>query len=107
MPITDLPERAAASEPMFSWTDWEAETDLDNPDDREGVYFLTIWAGGDEWAVLIHRVCDGAYPLDGHDACEKQARAQFIVDALNCSEPAAEHIPGRPVTVMPHRPAAS
>jgi hypothetical protein len=74
---------------MFAVYGWEAETDLDNDDDREGVHFLTIaqvevdGSKGDEWAIVVHRTCDGKYPLDGAVAARKLNNAEFIVDALN------------------------
>lgn len=48
----------------FDWVGWEAETDLGNDDDREGVYFLTIRDDDEEIAVIIHRAPDGKYPSD-------------------------------------------
>ena len=65
----------------FDFTGWEAETDLGNADDREGVYFLTIRENGEELAVIVHRVTE-KYPLDGDLAASKILRAQYIVDAL-------------------------
>jgi hypothetical protein len=68
---------------------WTAETELDNFDDREGVYFFTIGefeddgSMGREWAVVIHRVCDGRFPLDGAEAEKKVEQAQFMVDSMN------------------------
>lgn len=66
---------------------WQAETDNDNPDDREGVYYLTVVADpgdfNEEIATIVHRVVDGKYPLDGEVARQKEHIAQVIVDALN------------------------
>ncbi|MGZ4745668.1 MAG: hypothetical protein ACXVYY_01160 [Oryzihumus sp.] len=74
------------TDPRYDWLGWEAETDLGNDDDREGVYFLTITEDGEELAVIVHRVCGGKYPLDGPVAQEKEVAAQRIVDALNVKE---------------------
>lgn len=70
----------------FTWTGWEAETDLDNDDDREGVYFLTILDYDEELAVIIHRTEGDAHPLDGKLAEQKIVNAQRIVNALNAQE---------------------
>lgn len=68
----------------FHFTGWEAETDLGNDDDRENVYFITIWGPDDEEvAVIIHRTYVNKYPLDGEIARSKEQNAQMIVDALN------------------------
>lgn len=69
----------------YGWIGWEAETDLDNPDDREGVYYLTITEDGEEFAVIMHRVVGGKYPLDGEVAVEKIERAERIVAAMNAN----------------------
>lgn len=69
---------------LYTWDDWEPETNLMNDDDREGVYFITIWKADDEFAVIIHRVSD-TFPLDGPVAKQKQKNAQAICDALNRS----------------------
>lgn len=69
---------------MFTWTGWHAETDLDNDDDREDVYYLTINSpNGEEYAVIVHRTVGGKYPLDGTVATQKIARADFMCVALN------------------------
>lgn len=67
----------------YDWTDFEAEVDLGNTDDREGVYFLTIREDCEEMAVIIHRTYGDAYPLDGISSERKRMNAQRIVDALN------------------------
>lgn len=68
----------------YYMTDWEAETDIGNDDDREGVYFLTIHhPDGEEMAVVIHRVCDGRFPIDGDVAQAKVKSAELIVNSLN------------------------
>lgn len=69
-------------ESRFDWVGWEAETDLGNDDDREGVYFLTIRDSGEEIAVIIHRTCGGEYPLSDPVAEEKIHAAERIVRAL-------------------------
>ena len=67
----------------YDWTDFEAETDLGNADDREGVYFLTIREDGEELATIIHRTHGEDFPLNGIVAEQKRMAAQMIVDALN------------------------
>lgn len=78
----------------YRWWGWAAETDLDNDDDREGVYYLTIGDDEDELAIIVHRTVGGKYPLDGDVANSKVVRAQRIVDALNATDesPAPEVI---------------
>jgi hypothetical protein len=66
----------------YDWTFWEKETDLDNDDDRENVYYLTITENGEEYAVIIHRASE-QFPIDGDVANAKILRAQQIVEALN------------------------
>lgn len=73
-------------EQRYDWTDFEAETDLGNPDDREGVYYLTIRDEGEELAILVHRTCGGRNPLDGKFAERRRRDAQRIVDALNATD---------------------
>ncbi len=67
----------------FTWWGWAEETDLDNDDDREDVWFLTIVDSGEEMATIVHRTCGGRYPLEGPLGKSKEANAQLIVDALN------------------------
>jgi hypothetical protein len=84
------PENAdTAAAGGYQWLGWEPETDLGNPDDRQDVYFLTIAdADGDEQAIIVHRTCDGRYPLDSETAWRKEERAARIVAALNAQDPA-------------------
>lgn len=66
---------------FYTYTDWEPETNY--PDGRPDVYFISIVDHyGDEVAVIIHRTCDGLYPLDGPVARSKMERAQKIANAL-------------------------
>ena len=74
--------RLTQEQPRYDFTGWEAETDLDNDYDREGVYFLTIRDNEEEMAIIIHRASE-KYPLDSPVAEQKVERAQKIVDALN------------------------
>jgi hypothetical protein len=75
---------APGADSGYGFTGWEAEADLGNDDDREGVHYLTITdPDGEEYAVIVHRVCDGRYPLDGPGAQSKVRRAEHIVAALN------------------------
>lgn len=67
----------------YGWWGWAEETDLDNADDRPDVWFLTITEDGEEMAVIMHRTCDGKYPITGDVANAKIERAQKIVTALN------------------------
>jgi hypothetical protein len=67
----------------YDWTGWEAETELGNDDDREGVFYLTIRDDEEEMAIIVHRTRDGRFPIDGPVAKIKEGQAQLIVDALN------------------------
>lgn len=67
----------------WTWSGWEAETDLGNDDDRKDAHFLTIAEDGEEIAVIMHRTCGGKHPLDGALAKRKEAYAEYIVDVLN------------------------
>lgn len=72
----------------YTWWGWVPETDNDNEDDRENVYYLTIGDHGEEFATIVHRtVPDGdgveKFPLDGRIANKKIKRAKTIVAALN------------------------
>ena len=70
---------------MYSWYDFECDADMAGGGDPEK-FFLTIAKDGEEYAVIVHRVCGGKYPLDGDIAEQKRKDAQYIVDALNfCS----------------------
>ena len=78
------------AEPIYDWWGWQAETEMENDDDRQNVHFLTIVEHGEEYAVIMHRTCPDEngvekYPLDGPYAREKLKRAQRIVDALNAT----------------------
>jgi hypothetical protein len=71
----------------YTWIGWESEADLGNDDDRDDVYYITIInPEGDEYAIIVHRTCDGKYPLDGPGAQSKVRRAEHIVAALNRDE---------------------
>jgi hypothetical protein len=87
-------------EPRFTWSGWEAETDLDNGDDRPGVHYLTIWEGrpdeGDEVAVIIHR---GPVDVPTVATMRKAGNAQRIVDALNPQVPSIREAAAAPVEV--------
>ena len=69
--------------PRYGWHGWAAETENENDDDREGVYYLTITDDGEEMAVIVHRLVGGKFPLDGDVANGKVADAERIVAALN------------------------
>lgn len=74
-------------EQLFTWVGWERETEMtsDGTGDPDK-YLLTILSpDGEEYATIAHRVCGGAYPLEGETAENKIARAQHLVDALNAS----------------------
>lgn len=68
---------------QYGWHGWAAETENENDDDREDVYYLTITEGGEEMAVIMHRLVGGKYPLDGEVANSKVRDAERIVAALN------------------------
>jgi hypothetical protein len=64
---------------MLQLFDWEQEDE-----GREGVYFLTIADfDGDEVAIIVHRVCNGRYPLDGELAKQKVRNAKMLIEAWN------------------------
>ena len=66
---------------MYMWSGWDEDDSTDEIPDK---YIITIWTPGEEeMAVIVHRTCDGKYPLDGDVANEKLLNAQQIVDALN------------------------
>ena len=70
---------------LYSWNGWEAEPETtgDGSGDPEK-FFITIRdPEGEEYALIVHRVCGGKHPLSGSIAVEKERRAQNIVDALN------------------------
>lgn len=69
----------------YVWHQWEAETDLGNENDREGVEFLTIATGdGEELAVIIHRLWGDE--RDAPAKARKEAVAQQIVNALTAQK---------------------
>ena len=67
----------------YVWSDFEP----DEGDEIPGKFILTIGTNGDygieEVAVIVHRTCNGRYPIDGELANKKREDARFIVDALN------------------------
>lgn len=66
---------------MFYWTGWAEDDSTDEIPDK---YVITIWTPDEkEMANIIHRTCEGKYPIDGPVANEKLLNAQQIVDALN------------------------
>lgn len=67
----------------YAWTDFEPETEMtgDGSGDPDK-YILTIWHYGEEYATIVHRTCNGLYPLDGDIANEKRARAGMIVNSI-------------------------
>lgn len=70
---------------LYGWTGWEAEPNMtgDGSGDPDK-HFLTINdPEGEEYALIVHRVCNGKFPLDGEVAYEKTLRAKNIVAALN------------------------
>lgn len=79
-----------------AWYDFEPEPDGtgDGSGDPDK-HILTIavvekdGSMGDEIAVIVHRTCDGKYPIDGVLANEKRRHAEVIVAALN-----QQHGPG-------------
>src|SRR5690606_7487606 len=56
---------------MFSWTDFEADEDI-STDAVTDKFILTILdEDGEEFATIVHRTCDGRFPLDGDVAEQK------------------------------------
>lgn len=71
--------------PDYTATYWEHEGD--QPDGREGVYYITILdPEGEEYAVIMHRTCNGEYPLGGQVANEKLNRSLELCRALNAAK---------------------
>lgn len=78
------------SEGTVAWLDFEPEPDItgDGSGDPDK-WILTIadGLGTSDWpeevAVIVHRTCDGKYPIDGDLANKKRRNAQAICDALN------------------------
>lgn len=75
----------ATESTRYGWYGWESEEEDTDGVARPGVYYLTVFApGGDEYAIIVHRVTDNPLSaIDGPWATEKLERAQRIVDALN------------------------
>lgn len=66
---------------MYCWSGWDEDDSTDAIPDK---YVITIWTPDEEeMAVIVHRTCNGKYPIDGPLANEKMVNAQQIVDALN------------------------
>lgn len=69
----------------YQWFDFEPEEDgaegvVTDPDK----HILTIAdPDGEELAVIVHRTCNGKYPVDGDLANAKRRRAAVIVAALD------------------------
>lgn len=74
----------------FGWFDFEPEPEGtgDGSGDPDK-HILTIVAdpGGDndEVAVIVHRTCDGRFPIDGPLAESKRQTAEALVEVLNAS----------------------
>lgn len=74
----------------FAWLDFEPEPDTtgDGSGDPDK-HILTIADGlnttswPEEICVIVHRTCDGRFPLDGRVAARKRRLAQWVSDALN------------------------
>lgn len=66
----------------YSWTGWESEEEATDGPARPDTHFITIREDGEELAVIVHRTCDGQFPLDGEVAKSKEAIADRIVAAL-------------------------
>lgn len=68
----------------YSIEDWQEECEgrKDDP------WFLTILdPDNEEYAIIIHRTCNGRFPLDGELANSKVRRAHRIMNALNATLP--------------------
>lgn len=68
----------------YTWEEFELD---ESSDAIAGKYLITIHDGnGEEVAVIVHRTCEGRFPLDGTVAGAKRDHAQRIVNALNRAE---------------------
>jgi len=66
----------------FDWTGWESEEEATDGPARPDTHFITIREDGEEIAIIVHRTCDGEFPLDGEEAKSKEVMADRIVAAL-------------------------
>lgn len=72
----------------YGWSDFEEDVSTDAIPDK---FILTIgeldedgYLDG-EIAIIVHRTCNGKFPLDGPVAEAKREQARMIVSALNRS----------------------
>lgn len=72
----------------YAWHDFEEDESTDAIPDK---YVLTITEDGEEFATIVHRTTDGAYPIDGPLAERKRRNAARIVRLLN-ADPAGTDI---------------
>src|SRR4051794_23896356 len=79
-----------AAKGNFGWLDFEPEPDGTGDgsgDPDKHILTIAIGLGTISWpeeiAVIVHRTCDGKYPIDGDLANRKRRHAQIIVAALN------------------------
>jgi hypothetical protein len=85
----------------YDWTGWESEEEATDGPARPDTHFITIREDGEEIAVIVHRTCDGEFPLDGEEAKSKEALAERIVAALRgASEPESVAGTNKPYTVI-------
>lgn len=74
------------------WLDFEPEPDgtgdgSGDPDKHILTIVLDPGGNNEEIAVIVHRTCDGTYPINGALANRKRRIAQVIVEALNAPRP--------------------
>lgn len=73
----------------YGWMDFESEPDGTGDgsgDPDKHILTIGLWDHGafsQETCVIVHRTCDGKYPLDGPLAESKRATARHIVKVLN------------------------
>lgn len=85
MSQTPSVEKETPAVNSYDWTGWESEAEATDGPARPDAHFITIREDGEELAVIIHRTCDGQFPLDGDVAKSKEAVAERIVAALRAA----------------------
>lgn len=70
--------------PYYDFTDFEPEPDItgDGSGDPDK-YILTLRRNGEKYAPVVHRTCNGRYPLDGPVAQQKVRDAEALCETLN------------------------
>lgn len=82
--LLDLAIADAERKPHYDFIDFEPEPDTtgDGSGDPDK-YILTLRRNGEEYALIVHRTCDGLYPLNGPLARQKVHDAEILCETLN------------------------